>query len=411
MADHAPTGGAAGASAEGQASASAVATAGAATAATPTAADNVTGEATPKRSYFEMMGLKAAAAPGKKTKKDKGGTPNPLSKNAQKRANRDKKWAEQVEARREKRRVKRQREKEQRKTDIAAGKDVGRKHAASGAPPPPPPPPRRFPACVPARPAACSLCPSLRIPDGRGTLPAAAAPATVAHGHVAAANTPARRRCARRHPDPLPLCSNPLHPCLTHLFLALLRSHFAVARRRRRRRRRRRCCGRVCARAGDQPHRIRKRSQAAKDIGKRMCNLRICIDLDFDAEHLLPDVKKCAKQLQTCYAANRRAPVPIQYHLTSLESRVEERFKLVNGHNWDCHKHKDNYMQVSRTGCVRAVAVAQAQASRPAGRRPPPRALDQATLYRSCGLAARRAYAAGVGGGARFGVRLDFWSA
>ena len=58
------------------------------------------------------------------------------------------------------------------------------------------------------------------------------------------------------------------------------------------------------------------------------------------------DVKKAGKQIQTCYAFNRRSEHPIQYHLTSMKGRIEERFRMVNGHHWDIHTHKDAYTEV-----------------------------------------------------------------
>lgn len=64
---------------------------------------------------------------------------------------------------------------------------------------------------------------------------------------------------------------------------------------------------------------------------------RVAIDLDFEEYMDDKDIKKMAKQLQTCYAFNRRLPHPLQLHLTSLKGKCKERVESVvgNGGRWD----------------------------------------------------------------------------
>ncbi|EDQ92946.1 uncharacterized protein MONBRDRAFT_1950, partial [Monosiga brevicollis MX1] len=45
----------------------------------------------------------------------------------------------------------------------------------------------------------------------------------------------------------------------------------------------------------------------------------IVIDCDFESYHVEKDLKKLAKQLRACYAANRHRPHPCQLHLTSID--------------------------------------------------------------------------------------------
>ncbi|PIK41989.1 putative tRNA methyltransferase 10-like A isoform X1 [Apostichopus japonicus] len=67
----------------------------------------------------------------------------------------------------------------------------------------------------------------------------------------------------------------------------------------------------------------------------------IAIDCGFD--HLMNDmeVRKVAKQIQRCYAANRRSPSPFQLHLCSFQNKTKSWFDgSIQGYsNWDVHIH------------------------------------------------------------------------
>lgn len=68
----------------------------------------------------------------------------------------------------------------------------------------------------------------------------------------------------------------------------------------------------------------------------------VAIDCSFD--HLMNDleVRKVAKQIQRCYAANRRSSSPFQFHLCGFKSKTKSWFdEKVQGYsNWDVHFHK-----------------------------------------------------------------------
>ncbi|KAM6132785.1 tRNA methyltransferase 10 homolog A-like isoform 1-T2 [Pterocles gutturalis] len=66
--------------------------------------------------------------------------------------------------------------------------------------------------------------------------------------------------------------------------------------------------------------------------------LRLIVDCSFDELMVLKDVKKLHKQIQRCYAENRKAFHPVQFYLTShggqLKSNMNENDK--GWVNWKC---------------------------------------------------------------------------
>lgn len=52
--------------------------------------------------------------------------------------------------------------------------------------------------------------------------------------------------------------------------------------------------------------------------------LRLIIDCSFDDLMVLKDIKKLHKQIQRCYAENRRALYPVQFYLTSLGGQLKK---------------------------------------------------------------------------------------
>ncbi|XP_053199821.1 RNA (guanine-9-)-methyltransferase domain-containing protein 2 [Scomber japonicus] len=53
-------------------------------------------------------------------------------------------------------------------------------------------------------------------------------------------------------------------------------------------------------------------------------SLRLVVDCSFDDLMLVKDVCKLHKQIQRCYAENRRALHPVQFHLTSLGGQLKQ---------------------------------------------------------------------------------------
>ncbi|GAA6214799.1 tRNA methyltransferase 10 homolog A isoform X1 [Lates japonicus] len=53
-------------------------------------------------------------------------------------------------------------------------------------------------------------------------------------------------------------------------------------------------------------------------------SLRLVVDCSFDKLMLIKDVRKLHKQIQRCYAENRRAVHPVQFYLTSLGGQLKQ---------------------------------------------------------------------------------------
>ncbi|XP_062372493.1 RNA (guanine-9-)-methyltransferase domain-containing protein 2 [Sardina pilchardus] len=53
-------------------------------------------------------------------------------------------------------------------------------------------------------------------------------------------------------------------------------------------------------------------------------SLRLVVDCSFDSLMVLKDVRKLHKQIQRCYAENRRAAHPVQFYLTSLGGQLKQ---------------------------------------------------------------------------------------
>ncbi|KAM4714862.1 tRNA methyltransferase 10 homolog A [Anableps anableps] len=52
--------------------------------------------------------------------------------------------------------------------------------------------------------------------------------------------------------------------------------------------------------------------------------LRLLVDCSFDDLMLIKDIRKLHKQIQRCYAENRRASHPVQFYLTSLGGQLKQ---------------------------------------------------------------------------------------
>lgn len=69
------------------------------------------------------------------------------------------------------------------------------------------------------------------------------------------------------------------------------------------------------------------------------CKVTIIIDCDYEIYMKDEELKKLCKQLNRCYAINRRSSMPVQLWLTSINGKIKELLnRLQPGHfNWDCH--------------------------------------------------------------------------
>lgn len=68
-------------------------------------------------------------------------------------------------------------------------------------------------------------------------------------------------------------------------------------------------------------------------------NIRVAIDCAYDDLMTEPDVKKLIKQIQRCYAENRKSEKPLQFYLSSLNNKTKQLMDtIIQGYqNWDVH--------------------------------------------------------------------------
>ena len=75
--------------------------------------------------------------------------------------------------------------------------------------------------------------------------------------------------------------------------------------------------------------------------------VQVVIDLSFDALMTERDLGKCLKQVQRCYAANRRAARPVQLALTSMEGESRRLMDANDGwQNWDVRIEREHLLDV-----------------------------------------------------------------
>ncbi|XP_051041375.1 LOW QUALITY PROTEIN: tRNA methyltransferase 10 homolog A-like [Phodopus roborovskii] len=78
-------------------------------------------------------------------------------------------------------------------------------------------------------------------------------------------------------------------------------------------------------------------------------SLRLIIDCSFDDLMVLKDIKKLHKQIQRCYAENRRASHPVQFYLTSHGGQLKKNMN-ENDKGWvnwkDIHIQSEHYSEL-----------------------------------------------------------------
>ncbi|KAJ0055743.1 hypothetical protein NL108_011336 [Boleophthalmus pectinirostris] len=98
-----------------------------------------------------------------------------------------------------------------------------------------------------------------------------------------------------------------------------------------------------------------ERTDADRNPRKRLrkevtrSSVRLVVDCSFDSLMLLKDVRKLHKQIQRCYATNRRAPHPVQFIVTSLGGQLKQSMdeKDKGWVNWkDISFKSEHYSEV-----------------------------------------------------------------
>ncbi|XP_061438867.1 tRNA methyltransferase 10 homolog A isoform X3 [Rhineura floridana] len=91
------------------------------------------------------------------------------------------------------------------------------------------------------------------------------------------------------------------------------------------------------------------RKRMHKDVAPS--TLRLIIDCSFDNLMELKDVKKLHKQIQRCYAENRKALHPVQFYLTSHGGQLKDNMNETDKGwvNWkDIHIKSEHYSELMK---------------------------------------------------------------
>lgn len=90
------------------------------------------------------------------------------------------------------------------------------------------------------------------------------------------------------------------------------------------------------------------RKRVRRDVARS--SLRLVIDCSFDDLMVLKDIKKLHKQIQRCYAENRRASHPVQFYLTSHGGQLKKNMD-ENDQGWvnwkDIHIKSEHYSELT----------------------------------------------------------------
>jgi len=97
----------------------------------------------------------------------------------------------------------------------------------------------------------------------------------------------------------------------------------------------------------DSLHSLRKKLKDST-MANSNCHVGLVIDLSFDDLMDEKSMASCVKQILRCYSINRRAPNPVQFHLTGLSGKSLAEMSKHNGYtNWDVRSILLHYFRLS----------------------------------------------------------------
>ncbi|KAG7271425.1 hypothetical protein CRUP_013675 [Coryphaenoides rupestris] len=120
-----------------------------------------------------------------------------------------------------------------------------------------------------------------------------------------------------------------------------------LRKQKRKERKQQRRLDRPCEEPGDGGGAANSRKRLRREVTPGA--LRLVVDCSFDELMCLKDVRKLHRQIQRCYAENRRALHPVQFYLTSLGGQLKQN---MDGHdqgwvNWkDITVRMEHYTEV-----------------------------------------------------------------
>uniref|UniRef100_T1INU4 tRNA (guanine(9)-N(1))-methyltransferase n=1 Tax=Strigamia maritima TaxID=126957 RepID=T1INU4_STRMM len=95
------------------------------------------------------------------------------------------------------------------------------------------------------------------------------------------------------------------------------------------------------------PSPSRKQLKKVNTMANSRCQISVAVDLSFENLMNDRDIRKTLKQVQNCYATNRRLSAPLQLHLTSFGGKIRSQFESIEGNvKWDVHLNEKHFDQV-----------------------------------------------------------------
>ncbi|GFX43025.1 tRNA methyltransferase 10 homolog A [Trichonephila clavipes] len=104
---------------------------------------------------------------------------------------------------------------------------------------------------------------------------------------------------------------------------------------------------------------VQEAKQAGRDLGpsrkllkslkmsNSTCKLKICFDLSLAEVMTPPEFSKTFKQLHRCYSINRRAPAPLQLHITGYSEATKDLLSKMSGcFNWDVNFNSSTHAEI-----------------------------------------------------------------
>ncbi|KAI0217164.1 tRNA (guanine(9)-N1)-methyltransferase [Lamellibrachia satsuma] len=89
-----------------------------------------------------------------------------------------------------------------------------------------------------------------------------------------------------------------------------------------------------------------RKSLKRNTMGHSACRIRVAVDCSFDDLMTERCVSQLVQQLQHCYSANRRAANPLQFYVTGLDGKTQQRMNdLGDYRGWDVHFRTPNYFE------------------------------------------------------------------
>ncbi|GFY73240.1 tRNA methyltransferase 10 homolog A [Trichonephila inaurata madagascariensis] len=104
---------------------------------------------------------------------------------------------------------------------------------------------------------------------------------------------------------------------------------------------------------------VQEAKQSGRDLGpsrkllkslkmsNSTCKLKICFDLSLAEVMTPPEFSKTFKQLHRCYSINRRAPAPLQLHITGYSEATKDLLSKMSGcFNWDVNFNSSTHAEI-----------------------------------------------------------------